>query len=232
MLPTDFEGNTPTIENVFHSLNTRLIFIKTGIAKHGKYYDGDDYECKPHEAIYDIQSKVHGYSPASALGEIENSLALIDRIQIAIEIIPKVDEVDAPDSWSVHTDYTPNIKDELDQYKVFLEELQENLLSREELTITNSDASFIKIKLNIKVEELAGLIYFLDHDKIFKSKQKPLSRAFAKIISHANGENFSAEYLNNSVYSFMDDGSIVSFWRDKFIDYVNQTNAIPKKKNK
>lgn len=232
MLPTDFEGNNPTIENVFHSLNTRLSFIKTGIAKYGKYYNGNDYECNPQEAIFDIQSRVHGYNPALALGEIENSLELIDEIQKLIDEISKEDEMDTSDSWSIVTSDTTSFRDELDQYKVFLEELQENLLSREELTITNSDASFIKIKLNIKVEELAGLIYFLDHDKIFKSKQKPLSRAFSKIISQGNGEDISVEYLNNSVYSFMDDGSIVSFWRNKFIDYVNQTNTIPKKKNK
>lgn len=232
MLPTDLEGNTPTIENVFHSLNTRLSFIKTGIAKYGKCYDGNDYECNPQEAIFDVQSRVHGYNPASALGEIENSLELIDRIQKAIDEIPKEDEIDISDSWSVTTDYTTNLKDELDQYKVSLEELQEDLLSREKSTIANSDASFKKIKLNIKVEELAGLIYFLDNDKIFKSKLRPLCKAFSKILSHGTGENFSPEYLYNSVYEFKDDGPIVSFWRTKCIDYVNLANTLPKKKSK
>lgn len=230
MLPTDFEGNNPTIENVFHSLNTRLNFIKTGIAKLGKYYDGSDYECNPNEIIYEIQSKVHGYNCVLALGEIENSLALIDRIQIAIDEIPEKDEIVTTDSWSVANTYNPNFKDELNQYKYILEELKEVLLSKESSMIANSEFNLKKIKLNIKVEELAGLIYFLYEDEIFKSKLKPLCRAITGIFSQSTGDNFEVEYLYNQVFECKDDGPIITFWRDKFIDYVNLSNTLQKKK--
>lgn len=231
MPPTDFEGNTPPIEDLFYLLNTRLSFIRAGIAKQGKYYDGEDYECKPHEVFFEIHSKVHRHNRALVLSEIEDSLELIQTIQESIDKMPQEEERDTSHEWYVPIDNTMKIKEELENYKIFLEGLKENpILLRQSSTVTNLDSNLDRIKINISVEQLGALIYFLNDEKyfeenvkIFKSDLTKICKIFTSVFILPNGNNISEDSLYNSVSALKKNEMHINFWKEKFIKYTNQS---------
>lgn len=227
MLPTNESGETTTIENVFHSINTRLINIKSGLNNLGVSYSGYEYGYSYEESISDIQSKVYAFPPAKVIGAIHYSLQLITKIQQQLELINV--EKQPTNSWISNEGHIEEIKREMTQYELYLEKTQDELLFRleeEENLIPN----FEKIKINLLIEQFAGIIYFLDNDQVFKAKTKPLCRAVSKIFCQKNGEEINPEYLNNQVYQFKYDGTLVSLWTKKFQEYIKQSEVIPKKK--
>lgn len=235
MLPKDFEGNTPTIKDVFHTLETRLSFIMAGIAKYRKYYDGKDYECNPQEAMFEIQSRVYGYHSELVFGEIVDILELIHRIQVAIDELPQEEERDTSHEWFVPIDNTMKFIEELDIYKVFLEGIQESPLFHQNSSVTNLDSSLNKIKINITVEQLGALIYFLNDEnhfignvRIFQTDFKKLCKVFRAIFIKPDGSDFAEESLYNEVSGFKKNKNkiAINFWKDKFIKYMNQSNIL------
>ena len=87
-----------------------------------------------------------------------------------------------------------------------------------------------KIKINISIDQFAGLIYFLQKNNIFNIKHKPLCKAIVKLFSLQNGEDISPDSLYNKGYDSVSDGDIVNFWRNKFNEYIRDSYILPKRK--
>lgn len=227
MPPTDFEGNTPPIEDLFYLLNTRLSFIRAGIAKQGKFYDGEDYECKPHEVFFEIHSKVHRHNRALVLCEIEDSLELIHTIQESIDKLPQEEERDTSHPWYVPIDNTMIIKEELENYKTFLEGLKENpILSRQNSAVLDIKEIGDKIPIQITIPQFSRLLSLFcsedkrtDITKIFDSELSKICAAMITIFKQPDGKVISYKSLsdkkNNDKYKIKD----LEFWRDRFKAY-------------
>jgi len=228
MLPTNESGDITAIENVFHSLNTRLNGIKNASIDLGDLMSGYGYNSQ--EAIIEIENKIFGFSPAKGLGEVNYSLELINRIQESTPNIIDNQSNQLRDSWLNDQSQFDKIKEELTHYAQFLERMREELLIRLNSTETNATGNSEKIKINITIEQLGGLIYYLNNErnfsgnvKIFKADLTQLCKSFSTILCKADGNEITFDPLYNSVSALKNNESIINFWKDKFIRYMNHS---------
>lgn len=224
----------PSIEKVFHSINTRLNNIKMGITDLGNSYSGDEYGYRISDSIDVIRIHIQVFTATKALNATYYPLSLIERIQELIETNLNIPVVPQPDdSWAISqiNDFT-KIKEELSEYKLFLEAIQYGLFDRIDVegnTSPNND----RIKINITVEQLGALIYFLNNnddfkknEKIFNAELKSLCLALSSILCLPNGETISPKSMNNNSSSFKKNIASLTFWKEKFISYTNQSNLL------
>ena len=236
MLPTKENGDVISIENVFHSLNTRL----NSILVNGNLDSGYSNT----ESIMDVESKIFGFPAAKALPEINYSLGLLSRIQESKVLLIENDNLienngnQIDDLWSNSTKANEQnkineINEEIAQYKLSLEKLKEEMLIRLNLTESYIVPKGGKIKINIKIEQFGALIYFLYNEKhfngnvgIFKTDLNKLCDAFSAIFVHSDGKDFGEESLINHVSGFKKNKAVIIFWKEKFIKYFNQSSKL------
>ena len=234
MLPTDESGDITTIENVFHSLNTRLNGIKNANIDLGDLMSGYGYSYQ--DSIFEINNKYFAFSPTKVLGEVNYSLGLINRIQESTPNLIDNKSNQVQDSWLNDQSQFDKIKEELTHYAQFLERIREELLIRLNSTETNATVNSEKIKINITIEQLGGLIYYLNNErnfsgnvKIFKADLTQLCKSFSTILCKADGNEIAFDPLYNSVSALKNNASIINFWKDKFIRYMNHSIELLKK---
>lgn len=231
MLPKNESGEKITIEDVFHSLNRRLNAIWMGINSHGNLYTGYEFGYRISDSIDEITNYVDGFPAIIALNATLYPLSIIEKIREKIEAnldLPMISKSD--DSWPISTvNNFIQIKEELAEYELFLKQFQDVLLMRIDLD-GNSSFCNDKIKINITVEQLGALIYFLNNTKEFQKNEKvfnaeliSICRVLSTILCSSNGDPISAESIKNNSSYFKKNEKCIAFWKEKFISYMNQS---------
>lgn len=216
MLPTNEGGEFITIENVFHTLITRLIKLKNGTTKWNEIEV--DYE----NIMVEIENQIYGYEPHKALPFISISRNNIEQIKES-DII-----VNVAINWGGQPEESGDksaILTELDFYSNSLDIMESELLIIESKSteIFTSDSSE-KIAINTSIPKLSLLVHFMigrneEFEKILIGEKRAFCRGLVSILSHSNGTQISLNTLIDKWNEEKTLQSTLEFWKERFGDY-------------
>jgi hypothetical protein len=230
MLRTNERGEIITIENVFHSLTTRLSLLKNGLKEWGDI----EYDFKA--IMQEIESQIYGYESSKALSFINISKNSIKQIELSGKIVFR----NLTDSWGYNQvdedNYFQGISIELNYYTISLELMERELVeieshSTELFNVNNSD----KIPINISIPRLSWLVHFMvgengEFDKLFSAEKRSFCKRLIMILKHPTGGSIS---LNSICDKWSDEPSMkasLEFWIDTFGKYQTKCNRILREK--
>jgi hypothetical protein len=227
MLPKNEKGEKISIDDVFHSLNKRLNSIWMGINSLDTSYSGDEFGYRIYDSIDEIKNYIDGFPATEALKAILYPLSIIEKIRELIEAIlnrPAIPQSD--DSWAIPqvNDFT-KIKEELCEYELFLESIQDLLLHREEVE-GNTSTINNRIPIKITVPQFSRLLSLLcnednrtDVEKIFDTDMTKLCNAIITIFKQEDGRVFTFNSLYDKQYDERYKIQVLDFWIKRFKAY-------------
>lgn len=213
MLQKNYEGNSLPIEEIFHTISTRLFNLQRGNLKHTSDFDS------PEECINNIRDNILGYEPTTALRQCLLIQASIKEISdISEQIINKLPIIQ--DSWEKVPDeifYQTKLEEfnhELDVYNNFFLDLIAHLSK-----IIDTDFHTIKIektKTILTVPQFSYLLRLLldERDGIFEKPNKTLLVTnISQIFQSLGSNNISPKSLYNHISD--NEPSVMDFWKTK-----------------
>ncbi|HCE56629.1 MAG TPA: hypothetical protein DER09_02255 [Prolixibacteraceae bacterium] len=219
MLRTNEKGEIITIENVFHSLTTRLSLLKNGLNE----WSDLEYDFKT--AIKEIESQIYGHESSKALPFVSFSKNSIKQIEESGKNVFRNLSYRWGYSQEDEDKHLQDISNEINYYSNSLHRMEEELLEIEsqsvELFALNSSD---KIPINITIPKLSWLIHFMvgdnkEFDKLFESEKMAFCRGLITILKKPNGDNISIYSIYNKWTDESEMETSLKFWRDRFGEY-------------
>jgi len=220
MLPKNYEGNSLPIEEIFHTISTRLFNLQRGNLKHTSDFDS------PEECINNIRDNILGYEPVIALRKCQLIQTTINEISdSSADIINKLPIIQ--DSWEkvpdeiFHQTKLNEFNNELDLYNSFFSDLIAHLSKLTDIDSITTSIKIEKIKTTLSVRQFSYLIQILvdKKDGIFESPNRTLLVNNLSLIFESTGtSNISQKslYKKRSIR----EPNVIEFWKTKFIRFL------------
>jgi len=227
MLPKNYEGNSIPIEEIFHTISTRLFNLQRGNLKHTSDFDS------PEECINNISDNILGYEPLIALRKCQLIQASINEISdSSADIINKLPIIQ--DSWEkvpdelFHQAKLNEFNNELELYNNFFSDLIAHLSKLVDIDTTAIQIE--KTKTTLSVRQFSYLLRILLDEKegIF---EKPNRKTLIANLSQIIETKGSSKNSSKSMYNKRSDRepNVIEFWKTKFISFYNICESETKK---
>ncbi len=219
MIPSIENGQIATLENLFHSIQTRLNNIESCVRSNVEIENNEE------DCMSPIKRFVLGYpydtSAAMLFSTLEEIKSLVNLIK------EKENYINAKATWRTahgNEKLANKVLAELNFYHNELNLLLQKIADRHSnIQRFLLDISNEKIETNLNSEELGGLLYFLlIHQKdIVNTNAKRACEILSKVITTTRSSTPSSANLYNLMFQTPKKKKVIEFWRKKFNSFYN-----------